>query len=63
MLCFDVSLKLCCSQAVECTETFWELQVPAYHTKVRVYHIDALKMAGLVGTKGGQMAFGMYLLF
>ena len=31
---------------VDCGETFWELYVGKYHTKVKVYHVDAMKMAG-----------------
>jgi hypothetical protein len=28
-----------------------------------VYHVDALKIAALIGTEGGQMAFGTNFLF
>ena len=46
---------------VECGETSWELHVPKYHTKVKVYHVDAMKMAGLL-CKDGQLPFGTVIV-
>lgn len=46
---------------VDCGETFWELYVGKYHTKVKVYHVDAMKMAGLL-CKDGQLPFGTVIV-
>lgn len=47
-----------CVQAVECGNTFWEIKVPEYHVKCKVFHVDALNMASVIGQQGGQLPIG-----
>ena len=44
---------------METSGTYWEVAVPDFHVKCRVYHVDALAMASVIGSGGGSMAFGM----
>lgn len=47
-------------QAVDTSGLFWEVAVPQYHVKCKVFHTDALAMASVLGNHlGNQMAFGM----
>jgi hypothetical protein len=49
-------------QAVECGNTSWEVKVPEYHVKCTVYHVDALQMAGVIKSQGGQLPIGKLFL-